>query len=265
MPNAPPTSSVMTRSFSFGMFITRPSLSRMAPRALRADAQVIAVARRVVARGRAARLHRGVRQPLLRDSDTRDVLGGGDDALDLGGVGLGIGMRAGPVEREIARRFRPQLRRAVSLRRLDRDHRIERLVVDLDQIGGVLRRERGLGDHHRDRLADIHRRARAPARGGAASTSLPPSRPGSGGWRVTLPWKSFRSSPVSTATTPLIALAALGVDRLDVGGGVGRADEHRIGLAGQGRVGHVAAKSPQELVVFDPGRALMGGLGVHVG
>ena len=39
--------------------------------------------------------------------------------------------------------------------------------------------------------------------------SLAPPRPGSGGCCDTLPWKSFRSAPVSTATTPLIALAAL--------------------------------------------------------
>ena len=31
MPNAPPTSSVMTRSFSFGRFMIAMTLSRMAP------------------------------------------------------------------------------------------------------------------------------------------------------------------------------------------------------------------------------------------
>ena len=39
--------------------------------------------------------------------------------------------------------------------------------------------------------------------------SLAPPRPGSGGCCEMLPWKSFRSAPVSTATTPLIALAAV--------------------------------------------------------
>ena len=38
--------------------------------------------------------------------------------------------------------------------------------------------------------------------------SLAPPRPGSGGCCETLPWKSFNSAPVSTATTPFIALAA---------------------------------------------------------
>ena len=136
-------------------------------RALRADAQMIAVARRVVARGRAARLHGDVGQPLLHDLDARDVLGGGDDLVDLGRIRIRIGMRAGPIERDIAGRFRPQLRRAGGLRRVHGDDRIDRLVVDLDEISRVLRREFGLRDHHRDRLAHIHHalaRQRMPVR-----------------------------------------------------------------------------------------------------
>jgi hypothetical protein len=38
--------------------------------------------------------------------------------------------------------------------------------------------------------------------------SLAPPRPGNGGCCDMLPWKSFTSAPVRTATTPFTALAA---------------------------------------------------------
>ncbi len=66
-----------------------------------------------------------------------------------------IGRRA-PVETDIAGRFRPKLRRAWS----DGFARIgdggKRLVIDHDFLRGVLRDLRARGDHHRDRLADVH-------------------------------------------------------------------------------------------------------------
>jgi len=40
------------------------------------------------------------------------VFGGSENALDLHRIGIGIGGRAGPVDGEVIRRFRPQLRRA---------------------------------------------------------------------------------------------------------------------------------------------------------
>ena len=69
-----------------------------------------------------------------------------------------------------------------------------------------------------------------------------------------------------TATTPLIASAALGVDRLDVGAGVRRAHEAGIGLAWQRGVGHVAAGAAQQVVVLDADAwALWAVVCVHVG
>jgi hypothetical protein len=57
----------------------------------------------------------------------------------------------------------------------------------------------------------------------------------------------------------------LGVNRFDVGGGMLRADETRIGLARQRGVGHVAAGSTQQVIVLDAPGGLMGSLRIHVG
>ncbi len=87
---------------------------------------------------------------------TRAVFRGGEDLVDLPGVGVGIGAGSRPVDGEVAGRLRPELRRAVAQRGARVDDRRQRLVFDRDEFGGVLRRGGGLGDHHRDRLADMH-------------------------------------------------------------------------------------------------------------
>ena len=48
-----------------------------------------------------------------------------------------------------------QDRRCRRARGLRVDHRFERLIVDGDQLGGVLRQVAALGHHQRDRLADV--------------------------------------------------------------------------------------------------------------
>ena len=57
----------------------------------------------------------------------------------------------------------------------------------------------------------------------------------------------------------------LGVDRLDVGAGVLRADETGIGLARQRGVSHVAAGPAQQVIVLDALRGLVSSLRIHVG
>ena len=194
-------------------------------------------------------------------------LADGDDALDLGGVGVRIGMRAGPVEREIAGRFRPQLRRAGRLRRGDGDHRIERLVVDLDQVGGVLRRERGLRDHHRDRLADIHHalaRQRVPVRhhelAAAAARQRRMARHAADAGGVDVGGGHDRDHAAHL-------LRCIHVDAADAGVGVRRAHEGRRGLTGLGGIGDEAAVAAHEVVVLDARMmgVAVGGLGVHAG
>ncbi len=84
--------------------------------ALRAAAQIVALVRRIVARGGAARLHRMHHDALMDQGDLGDVLRRRHDALDLLGVGLGVGRHSQPVHRDVARRLRPDLRRTVAHR-----------------------------------------------------------------------------------------------------------------------------------------------------
>ena len=140
-------------------------------RALRADTQRVAVGCRVVARGGAARLHRGDRHPLVGYGDAGDEFGGGKDFVDAPRISLGIRREARPVDGEIAGSFRPDLRRARSERRPGVDHGRQRLVLDRDQFGGVLGGGSGLGDDHRDRLADMHHPLGGERRAGAAVIS----------------------------------------------------------------------------------------------
>ena len=72
----------------------------------------------------------------------------------------GLGERGGgfvffarrPVDDDIVRRRIPDLR--TGRRGLKRARRVERLVVDGDQLGRIARLRIGLGDHHGDRFAD---------------------------------------------------------------------------------------------------------------
>ena len=171
--------------------------------------------------------------------------------VDLGRHLVGIGGEPGPVDRDVAGRLRPDLRRAGLHRFAQIGHRIGRRVVDLDRLGAVLRRGEGLADHHGDRLADVahalagQRRAdRHDQLGAAASRHR----------RVLRQIADVRRLDVGRGDDRDHALDGqrrLGVDRLDVGAGVRRADEAGIGLARQRRVGHVAAGAAQQIVVLD--------------
>ena len=232
---------------------------------LRAHPQMVAVARCIVARGGAARLHGGVRQPLVGHGDMRDVLGRGNDALDLARVGVGIGMRPGPVHGEIAGRLLPQLRRALGLRRAHGNHRVERLVVDLDQVGGVLRRKAGLGDHHRDGLADIHH---ALARKCASVRHIELAAAAAGKRRMTRHAADAGRVNVRAGQDCEHAahlLRRVGVDAVDAGVRVRRAHEGGGDLAGFGGIGDKAAGAAQEIVVLDARitGVMVGGLGIH--
>jgi hypothetical protein len=68
---------------------------------------------------------------------------------------VGVGGQASPVDRDVARRFRPHLRRARFHGVAQIEHRIDRSVIHLDRLGAVLRRREGLADHHGDRLAGV--------------------------------------------------------------------------------------------------------------
>jgi hypothetical protein len=74
-------------------------------------------------------------------------------ALDLGGV-RGLAAQR-PVERNVARRLREQLRRAGSDGGAQIGDRGQLLVLDLHQLGRVLRLRARLGDHQCHRLAGM--------------------------------------------------------------------------------------------------------------
>ena len=137
--------------------------------ALRAGAQRVAVVVLVVDAGGAARFHRGHHQALVVDADARHMRRLGDDVGNLAFVLL-AGHRARPVDAEIARRVRVKLRLAVH-RGVEIDHRRQFLVVDLHELGGVLRRGARFRHHHGHRIADMHRLCRRQAPGGTASPS----------------------------------------------------------------------------------------------
>ena len=89
--------------------------------------------------------------------------------------------RAGPVERDIAGRLGKSCGAPASAPRAASIDRRQFLVVDRDQLGGVLRR-RERSPRPPSRPARRHAsRGRRPAPGGTASTSLAPLRPTSGG------------------------------------------------------------------------------------
>ena len=69
---------------------------------------------------------------------------------------VGVGHRTGPVERDVAGRLGPKLRRIGLERRTQIRDRVQFLIADRDQLGRILRRREALGDHQRDRLAAMH-------------------------------------------------------------------------------------------------------------
>ena len=96
--------------------------------------QRIAVGRRVVHHGAGTRLHRAGGYPAHFHPELRHVRGAGERGLDRGRIpGLAF-------ERQVAGHVVVELRRAGRKRRLGRDDRRQVPVLDLDQLGGVLRR-----------------------------------------------------------------------------------------------------------------------------
>ena len=84
---------------------------------------------------------------VLLQVDSRAMWGalerGSDIAIGLSDFGHHVALAAAMGERRARRKRCPAVR-----------HRRERLVVDRDQRGGVLRQKPCLGNHHRHRFAD---------------------------------------------------------------------------------------------------------------
>ena len=121
-----------------------------AVRILRRGVERVEIVDRVVVADRDARLHRDRREPVVLDAQLDHVLGLGE-----GRVGRVL-VAEHQAERDIAVRVVvPDLGRAVLGGVLEIDHRRQRLVLDLDQLGGVARLRQRLGDHERDPVADV--------------------------------------------------------------------------------------------------------------
>ena len=200
-------------------------------RALRADPQQVAAVRRVIARGTAAWLHRGDVDALVHQRDFRHMRRRFHRFVDLGRHFVGVGGEAGPIDRDVARRFGPDLRRAWLDRRAEIGYRVERREIHLDRFGAVLRRCQGLADHHRHRLADV---AHAVARqrrpnghdqlGAAAARNRRMLRQVAHILRLDVGRGDHRDDALHRKRRR-------GVDRLDVGAGVLGTYEAGIGLA----------------------------------
>ena len=208
--------------------------------------QRVAAGAAVVFAGDAARLER-VGGDAVDDEALLDHVGG------LGEGGVGRGLVAGLVEIGlVVRAIVVELRRAGLERLARRHHRGARRVVDLDALGGVAGKLQRVGDHDRDRIADMQHavdRDRRPVRQvHRAAVALLVGR-----------HRRHRAEAVG-----VVVLAGqhrmharhlqrgARVDALDVGMGVRRAHDRGVELIGKLEVVVVAPASHQQARVLAP-------------
>ena len=141
---------MLTRSFSRPMRKTpSASRSRIAVRAGGRGGQVQTAARGIELAQRTARLQRRGDDAVVDEFAFHDMGGVADHGFyraDLATVEL---------ERDIARRLRPDRWSVRQNGVRDRDHRRQRRVVDDDGLGGIARAFGAFRNHECDRLADI--------------------------------------------------------------------------------------------------------------
>ncbi len=184
----------------------------------------------------------------MHEGNARHVLGGCDDAIDLFRIGVGIRRQSGPVHRDVAGSLRPDLRRALAHGLAQVDRRRALLVVDGDELGGVLRGGQRLGNHHGDRLAHVPH--------------------GLAGERRTVRNDELLAAPagerrmLGDVADPLHvgggehaehAGRGLGrgrVDRADIGEGVRGTHEIGLRLAGHRRIGRIASKAAHQRIIL---------------
>jgi hypothetical protein len=150
------------------------------------------------------------------------------------------------------------LRRAGFERRARVDHRGERVIFDGDELGGVLRGNRAVGDNHRHRLADMHDPLGCERRAVRHDQSLA-AAPGERRMAADTaePLHIFRGEHADDAAR---AKRSGDVQARDAGKGMRRTHESGIGLVRQRNIGGVAAVTADESVVFQaqlPRRALL--------
>ena len=120
-------------------------------RALGRGVERRAAACRVVFGNGVARLHRIDHDAVVDEVERDDARGLGERGVRR----LGVAGVVVPVEHDVVGNMLEQLRRAGADRVLGVGHRRQRVVFDLDRLGGIARRGQGLGDDQRHRLADV--------------------------------------------------------------------------------------------------------------
>jgi len=122
--------------------------------ALRGDLQHVAVGFGFVDGDAGARLHWRHDDALIDEPHTCDVGRAGEDAVELGAV-LGFPAIRVPVDRDIARRLGPNLRRPGRGGADDVGDGVTRGVIDLDQLGRIASLSLAPGDDERDGIANM--------------------------------------------------------------------------------------------------------------
>jgi hypothetical protein len=158
------------------------------------------------------------------------------------------------------------LRRALADGLAQVDGRRALLVVDRDELGGVLRGDQRLGNDHGDRLAHVPH-GLAGERGAVRNDELLPAPAGKRRMlgQVADP---LHVSGREHAEHARHGLGRGGVDRADIGEGVRGAHEIGLGLAGHGSIGRVASKPAHQRTILQARlvlRAAFNGLRIHLG
>ena len=139
-------------------------------------------------------------EAVVAEFDARDLAGLREGGLGLRPVAVMVG------EGAVRAEFRPDQRRIRVERGRGVRRRVAAVVVDLDQVGGILRQGAAVGDDEGDRIADIMHLIPAEDRD-VARRRLGPVRLA----LIDVDLRSrrcARSAPVSTRWTPGAALAA---------------------------------------------------------
>ena len=200
-------------------------LALHAERALAADVHRVAAGVLVERRDRGARLHRVDDEAAVDQPQPGDVRGLREGLRDLGGIAVEV------VERDVAGHVVIELRRAFGRGFARPGDGGQRLDLDLDRFGRILRLRRRFGDHHRERIADeAHLVGRQ--RGALRLLHL-------GAVAVLERHDAFERAIGRKVMAGVDrehaghALRGAHVDPPDDAVGVAAAHEHRIGLAGQ--------------------------------
>ena len=164
MPKPPPTFSEITRNLVSGTLkisLAMNAADRVRP--LHGAAQRVAILARIVFGEAAARLHRIGGEPADRHAMAHDVSGARRRPSSTAALSPASWTKAWLSGHSSHTAGAPGATASS-----ERHHGRQRLVVDLDRLGGVLRLVERVGDHERHRIADVaHALVRRAAAAGA--------------------------------------------------------------------------------------------------